>query len=74
MKIEIYERAQELRKEIKQLQAARDQITKVIDRATPQLDIIDDNEQAARQNLAHVETRNNIETMIAELEHQFDEL
>jgi len=74
MKIEIFEKAEQIRKQRKQFEAARDAITKMIDQKGAQLDLVDDNDEAANVNLEHIEARNRIEKMIGELDAQFDAL
>ena len=74
MKQETFEKAQEIKKQIKALEAARDTITRVIDQHSAQSDLLDDNDNAARVNQAHIDYRNNIETLIGELNHEFDQL
>lgn len=74
MKIETYEKAESIRKQRKQLEAARDAVTKIIDQHGTQLDMIDDNDAAAGTNQVHVDTRNSIEAMIGELDAQFEAL
>ncbi|MGI9202687.1 MAG: hypothetical protein ACR2Q3_01685 [Woeseiaceae bacterium] len=69
-----FEKAQEIKTMIKALERARDTMTGLIDSHTPQLDIIDDNDAAARTDLDHIETRNRIETQIAELNQQFEDI
>jgi len=74
MKIEIYEKAFKLRKEIKSFEQTRDAITIIIDRHSAQGDMLDDNDRASRVNEAHIKNRNAIEEMIGELNAEFDAL
>lgn len=74
MKIETYEKAQKIMKSIKVLEGARDVLTEMIDRHSGQLDLVDDNDAEARQELDLSNTRAGMERDIAKLRAEFDAL